>query len=297
MTIQNWRTFVTVCKYNSITLAARHLIVAQPAVSRTIRSIEQYYNITLFERRNNRLYLTEIGKELYKKASEAIHAYDAIEMCILNHDGRAPEIRVGASVMIGNYIVRKTLDEYSRLFPDVNVELLIDLSPLVFRKVLDGSLDFALIEDNISSPEINQTKLPGDRLSFLCDRSHPLAYEGSITTEQLVRFPLYVKEKGSTSRDMLEKALLEKGEKLRPELETNNTDQLLNQLRNTNGIAVVPYLQTRSKANRDLLARLEVSDLKLRRSYYLIYRKNRFIPNNVQKLIDLILQASREINA
>ena len=109
MTIQNWRTFVTVCKYNSITLAARHLIVAQPAVSRTIRSIEQYYNITLFERRNNRLYLTEIGKELYKKASEAIHAYDAIEMCILNHDGRAPEIRVGASVMIGNYIVRKTL--------------------------------------------------------------------------------------------------------------------------------------------------------------------------------------------
>ena len=68
MTIRHLKTFVAVCEYGGITKAAEALHVAQPAVSQTIAEIEKYYGIILFDRINQRLVITELGKELLLKA-------------------------------------------------------------------------------------------------------------------------------------------------------------------------------------------------------------------------------------
>ena len=55
MTIRHLQIFFEVCRSGSITKAAEYLNMTQPAVSRTIRELENYYGIRLFERMNRKL--------------------------------------------------------------------------------------------------------------------------------------------------------------------------------------------------------------------------------------------------
>lgn len=61
MTLRHLEIFRNVCHFESITLAAEHLNMSQPAVSLAIRELESFYNSRLFERMNRRIYITEAG--------------------------------------------------------------------------------------------------------------------------------------------------------------------------------------------------------------------------------------------
>ena len=62
MTIRHIRIFLEVCRTMNVTRAAENLYMTQPAVSRSIHEIEQVYGVRLFERLNQRLYLTDSGR-------------------------------------------------------------------------------------------------------------------------------------------------------------------------------------------------------------------------------------------
>ena len=72
MTLRHLKIFVAVCEHGSTTKASKALFIVQPTISHTITELEKYYQVPLFERVNQRLVLTEIGRELYKKAKEQI---------------------------------------------------------------------------------------------------------------------------------------------------------------------------------------------------------------------------------
>ena len=65
MTVRHMKIFIMVCECNSITLAAKKLFVAQPAISFAIKELEEYYGVKFFDRISKRLYITEPGKKLY----------------------------------------------------------------------------------------------------------------------------------------------------------------------------------------------------------------------------------------
>ena len=62
--------FQTVCKHNNITKAAKELHVAQPSLSNAIKSLEQEIETNLFERTNNKIYLTNEGKYFLDKSTK-----------------------------------------------------------------------------------------------------------------------------------------------------------------------------------------------------------------------------------
>ena len=79
MTIRHLKILIAVCENGSITKAAEMLHIAQPAVSCTIAEIEKYYKVVLFDRINQRLVITDAGKNLLLKAREVIASFDDFE--------------------------------------------------------------------------------------------------------------------------------------------------------------------------------------------------------------------------
>ena len=69
MTLRHLRIFAAVCRCGSVTKAAAMLHIAQPSVSLAIRELEEYYQITLFDRISRKLYITEQGERLLKYAT------------------------------------------------------------------------------------------------------------------------------------------------------------------------------------------------------------------------------------
>ena len=66
MTLRHLKIFVAICEHGGVTKAAEALHIAQPAVSTTLSELEKYYNVILFDRINQRLVITEMGKRLFR---------------------------------------------------------------------------------------------------------------------------------------------------------------------------------------------------------------------------------------
>ena len=79
MTIRNLEIFVAVCENMNMSAAAAKLFVSQSAVSQSIRDLETHFNLRLFERNSNKLYLTPPGKELLKYAEQLLEYYEHME--------------------------------------------------------------------------------------------------------------------------------------------------------------------------------------------------------------------------
>ena len=292
MTIQNWRVFITVCKYNSITKAAQVMHVAQPAVSRTIKEIENYYDIKLFERINKRLYITDVGEELFYRAREAVRVFDSLE----NYIYGGHSMKVGSSVMIGNYIIQDSIEDYHRLVPTAHIELLIDISTIVAQHVISGSLDFAIIERPTYSSEINESCFSGDHLVILCNKSHPLAKKQKISLDELITQKIFLKSKGNTSRELFDNELQKNNITITPAFESNSINAILDKVMMEEGVALMPFLQTRHRSEQENLVRLYVDDLNLRRNYYIISRKDKALSNQAKEFIEICKKKANEIN-
>ncbi|MDO4483574.1 MAG: LysR family transcriptional regulator [Clostridia bacterium] len=78
MTIKHLRIFTEVCRQGSATRAAEALHMTQPAVSRAIREMEDYYHLRLFERDNQRLKLTECGHIFSERAARLVSEFDLL---------------------------------------------------------------------------------------------------------------------------------------------------------------------------------------------------------------------------
>ena len=292
MTIQNWRVFVTVCKYNSITKAAHAMHVAQPSISRTIKEIEQYYDIKLFERVNKRLYITPMGQELFYRAKEAVQAFDAIEESIYGEES----IRIGASVMIGKYIIEDAIQEYQQISPAARFDVRIDVSEMLIGQIISGDLSFAFIERPSGREELEETVFSGDYLVALCNTSHPYAQKQTVSLKELLQQKILLKSPGNTSRHLFDEELKKYGLTADPVFESSSTDEVIDYLLENGGIAVLPFLQARRRFERERLVRLEVEELKLRRNYYVVLRKDRILPNNMKEFVEICKKKANEVN-
>ena len=134
MTIRHIRIFLEVCRTMNVTRAAENLYMTQPAVSRSIHEIEQVYGVRLFERLNQRLYLTDSGRRMRAYAVHIVDTFDQMERELSDGDERGM-LRIGASITLGNYelpgVVRRMKQERPslRLQATVaNVDTLKELS-------------------------------------------------------------------------------------------------------------------------------------------------------------------------
>ena len=100
MTIRHLQIFVAVADCGKMRAAAERLHISQPSVSQAVRELESYYNIKLFERLSQRIYITETGKKLLPYARHIIDSFETMEGFI-NDTSSGNVIRVGGSVSVG----------------------------------------------------------------------------------------------------------------------------------------------------------------------------------------------------
>lgn len=121
MTLKHLRIFVTVYREMNITKAADLLHMTQPAVSRSIQELENYYGIRLFERINRRLYRTKESEEIYVRALHIVNSFHDMELEIKNWD-EFGIFRIGASITLGNFILPVMIRQLQNLYPNLRVQ-------------------------------------------------------------------------------------------------------------------------------------------------------------------------------
>jgi len=233
------KIFVSVCRENSITLAARKLYISQPAVSNAIKELESYYGIPLFDRISKKLYLTEAGKKVFSYALHINSLFEELETAVKNSDAIG-KLKIGSSITIGTHFMPNYIKEFSLRFPDIQTFVTIDSSDIIEKLVLDNELDFALIEGFVHSENIISKDFINDELIVICDLNNPLLKKEIVTVNDLSTQNFLMRERNSGTRELAEPILLLHNLSLDPLWESSSTEAIIQGVSRGIGISILP---------------------------------------------------------
>ena len=236
MTIRHLEIFVQVYREKSITRAAEKLYMTQPAVSVAIRELEKQYDVALFERLGRRLYVTGAGEALYARAVQMLEEFHGLEQGL----ERKTALRVGSSVTLGNFLLPRVAAEWQMRHPESPLQVTVANGGRLQQMLRDNLLDVAVIEGAVNGAELETRPFRQDRLVLVLPQGHPLTVPEHITLEQVLEYPLLVREEGSAGHRCLEQVLARRGLQADRRWESIDTLALLRAVAQGLGVAFLP---------------------------------------------------------
>lgn len=286
MTLRHLKMFVAVCETGSVTRASEQLYIAQPTVSHAISELEKYYNVKLFDRINQRLVLTDTGRELLVTAKEILAGFESFER-LASFGGQSPRVRIGASLTLGQTVIPPYLKRLGAEHPEIEPQTVIKTSASIQAEIENGNLDFAIVEGEVSSPYLRAELFTKDRLVAVANTEDKLP--DTMSAEALAHYPLLLRDHGSASRAFLEKLLAAKGVHITPRMESVNDQALITAVYASLGIAFLPESFVGGHIARGRFKEIKIKDLDSSRNNYLIIHKNRRL-NAIQESAYLLMK-------
>jgi len=174
MTFRQMEHIVAVAEQESISVAARKLMISQPSLSQSIRSIEKEYNVTLFDRSSVPLVPTKVGAVFLNKAYIMLAAMKDLEKEIALLETTAQELHIGisdAAALINKRIFR----QFQAEFPEVKL-VLVERDEYQLERMLEaGKLDVMFTVTPYDNPNLYILPLVEDEMLIALPQSHPVS--------------------------------------------------------------------------------------------------------------------------
>ena len=166
--------FRTVCEEGSMTKAAEKLYMTQPAVSQTIKELEQESGVCFLERYNRKVVPTESGRLLYQYACHILGLYHDLEQHLKETEG-VRTIRIGANLSVGVKMLRGFIRAFEKKYPDIQVKVTVSGSVRLMELLKTHQIDLGLMEDLPGETDYIQEPFAKDRTLIVAAPDHPLA--------------------------------------------------------------------------------------------------------------------------
>lgn len=214
--------FKTVAEQKSFTRAAEILHIAQPAISMTIKKLEEQLDLTLFLRADRKISLTDEGKRLYLHAQRILQSTDDALLEMQEIKGLLKgEVRVGIPSMLGSYYFPPILMAFRHRHPELNLRV-IDGGAGKLQSLLEkGDLDLAVIVDQISSEGLESTTFLREQMMVICPKEHSFANRKTVSPKELFTEELVMFNSGFFHRNVIDRLSAETGIDPRISFETN----------------------------------------------------------------------------
>lgn len=207
------KVFRSVAKNLSFTKASQELFVSQPAITKHIQELEAAYQTRLFDRQGSRISLTESGNLLLEHCERILEDYKRLEYEMhLLHNEYTGGLKLGASTTIAQYVLPPLLASFIGKFPQVSLSLLNGNSREIEAALQEHRIDLGFVEGVFRLPNIRYTTFLEDELVAVVRTGSKLAVGEEITPE--FHLPLVLRERGSGTLDVFERALQQHNIKL-----------------------------------------------------------------------------------
>ncbi|MBR2828784.1 MAG: LysR family transcriptional regulator [Bacilli bacterium] len=217
--LELYRVFYTVAKHKHMTKASEELHISQPAISQSIKKLEDQLGGTLFFRSNKGMELTSEGKMFYEYVKGALEMINNAENEFTSFkDLSKGDIKIGCSTTLTKLILMNTLKKFHQDYPNINIQITNDLTSNLINDLKLGKLDFVIFnESNIKETNLNLEKIKELKQGFLYN---PKFYEDTVNSfEDLNKIPLILQKEESNSRKLLDSIALKNNVRLIPKME------------------------------------------------------------------------------
>ncbi len=216
------RAFDAVARERSFTRAAAAAGVSQPTLSSQVRALEKAYAVRLFERRGRGIALTELGERLFAVSARLGAIEDEAEAVL----GGSKALAAGLlRVACDNaFHAMPILAELRRRHAGLTFRLAIGNSAETLQRVLDDDVDVAVTAKVAPDARLDAVRLRSDRLVLFVAEGHAWAARRRVRLAELAGQPVVMRERGSFTREVFERAVGEAGIALGPVMEVETRE-------------------------------------------------------------------------
>lgn len=287
--LELYRVFCQVAKDNSFSQAAKNLYLSQPAVSQSVKQLEEQLGVQLFTRGAKGVSLTQQGKLLYEYADSAMGLLSSAEQKLVSmKELTVGELRIGAGDVIIKHLLLPHLERFHQTYPQVRLSILNRTSRESMELLQSGIIDVAFVNLPMEGESIrihhsfpiHDTFVAGQRFRSLSE--HPQ------TLQELAQQPLILLERKSNTRRHIESFFLERGVAISPEIELASYDLLSQFARIDLGISCVVKEFCQEQLRNGELFEVPMKEALPERSIAMISLKNVSLTPAAAHLLEII---------
>lgn len=279
MDLRRLEVFAKVAELGSFSRAADALFLTQPTVSEHVRALEEELGVQLLDRLGRGATPTRAGQILLGYALRMLALSREARQAIDQFQGRmSGELVVGGSTIPGEYVLPALMGQFKAKYPDISISLLIGSSRQVAEWVDEGRVEVGVVGAPPMPRALDSRELMPDELVLVVSVEHPWSGRKTVTLAELRDEPLIVRERGSGSREALERALGQAGTSLaafRVVGEMGSTQAIKQAVRAGVGLSLISKRAVEDECRASLVACVKVKDLKIWRAFYLVTHRER----------------------
>ena len=294
MNIRHIQYVLTILREGSITAASKKLFVSQPALSQTLKQIEQDLGATIFDRTTDPISLTYAGQQYVDAALQVLDIDRNLRARIAETKKELHgRLRLGISMQRGLQILPQVIPDFSRMYPYIRIELIEHGSATLEHMTAEGQCDLALITTNEKPNKLHYELIDSEEVVLMAARSTELAHRFSdgepieITQAQNEKF---VSMREGHSVRTIQDRLFERHH-LTPTIlmETTNMEAGKHVAARANAVMLIPQVYV----TQDLQYRVQchpVLNNDYERHFYLCYRRGMYLTRYMTDFIRLVCE-------
>jgi DNA-binding transcriptional LysR family regulator len=298
MNLHHLRLFAAIVEHGGFTKAAVALRLSQPAISKSLNELEKQLHVTLLDRSGKSIALTDAGRTLYARAGELFGVERMAERELRELRGmKRGSLRVAASTTIATYILPPYLGRFRLRHPGVRLRAHNANTRTVLRLLLEFRVDVALVEGPISHPRVRVVPWRADELVVIAHPAHALFERPRVGVRDLAEQAFLVREPGSGTREVSERALALHGVRLENTTRVGGTEAIKQAVAAGLGLAIVSRAAARDQLMLGRIAVLAVEGLVIRRTLAQLKLVDRSVSSAARELEGLLDEGPDEHTA
>ena len=295
MEFKQLEAFVAVVENKSFSEAARQLNLTQPTISAHIQTLEQELNSRLLIRTTKKLTITQRGLQLYDCASNMLNMRKNIIDEFTGHNKKIIDLAV--STIPSSYLLPELLVAFTKQISDIYFHSWQSDSLGAVSRVLDGSVDLALIGNTFDEPDCCFIPFRQDKLVIATPvNDHYLQLEkksksGALEFSDFLKEPFIMRETGSGTKKEIDRYLEERNipaSSLRIVARMNDLEAIRKSVAGGLGISILSACSARDLADTHQILMFPLNSEKAVRTFYIVYSKNRILKPHVKQFLKFV---------
>ncbi|MBA4396332.1 MAG: hypothetical protein C0394_02950 [Syntrophus sp. (in: bacteria)] len=275
--------------------AAKKMHLSQPSLTKHIANLEAIIGMTVVRRENTGVVLTPEGKIVFDLAARILKLRDETGEKIAGmQQNEYGDIAIAASTIPATYILPHVLSRFLRAHPGIRITVQSADSEEVLNMILNGEKELGIIGKRPSRGKLEAEPLWQDRLVLTVPAGHRWVGKPSVSLPEVMEEPFIVREKGSGTREILERYLKEQANtdlsNFRITAEFGSSEAVKEAILAGLGVSILSIRAMTRELKLQLLKEVPVEDWRIERSFYLIWRRPFNILHHHQLFLDFIRQ-------
>ncbi|MFZ3040265.1 MAG: LysR family transcriptional regulator [Thiobacillus sp.] len=287
-TFRQLEIFEAIARLGSFTRASEELHLSQPTVSMQMKKLADMIGAPLIEQVGKKIHLTPDGQQLALATRDIFSILDHYTMSVDERRGLKQGKLSLMAITTASYFAPRLLGEFVKLYPGIDVSLRVTNKEQVLSSIADNLDDLYFLGQPPEDIDVVATPIMDNPIIVIAAPDHPLANKKKITLEQLAKEPWLMREKGSGTRNAIERIFTGHDLNIHPRLELGSNEAIKQAILAGLGISALSrHALTLNQPGQ--FAVLDVVGFPILRHWYAVYPAGRQLSVVARAFLDYLL--------